>query len=136
MHQLVKWNSYQGLVTWYYLWLILSQKKQNNNSKRIRILTKSRLEGSIYLGLALWRKLEKNGWILRDPGKLKAFCVQRNKCIVQPAREMQIWCSIRLCDIWLTMASITLWNIWESRCKACLSGEVDQGKRSLLYGMI
>ena len=30
---------------------------------------------------------------------LKAFCVQRIKCIVQPDRELQFWCLNRLSDI-------------------------------------
>ena len=59
------------------------------------------------------------------------FCVQRNKCIVQPARYLQIWCSNRMSDICPTIASITLWNIWKSRCKTSLTGEESRPKETI-----
>ena len=67
----------------------------------------------------------------RDLGGMKAFCVQSNKCTVQLAREMQIWCSNRLSEIWPTIASIMLWNIWKSRCKVCLSREESRPKETI-----
>ena len=92
---------------------------------------KSELEGSISLGFALWWRLEKKAWISRDLGRLKAFCVQRKKCIVQQVRESQIWCSNRLSDIWPTIASITLCNIWKCRCKVGLAGEESRPKETI-----
>ena len=100
-------------------------------SKVMRILTKSRLEGPISLGFALWWRLEKKDWISGDLGRLKAFCVQRKKCIVQQVRESQIWCSNRLSDIWPTIASITIWNIWKSKCKVGLAGEESRPKKTI-----
>ena len=100
-------------------------------SKVMRILTKSRLEGPISLGFALWWRLEKKDWISGDLGRLKAFCVQRKKCIVQQVRESQIWCSNRLSDIWPTIASITLCNIWKCRCKVGLTREESRPKETI-----
>ena len=47
--------------------------------KVMRILMKSRLDGSIYLGFALKWRFEKKAWISGDLGRLKAFCVRRNQ---------------------------------------------------------
>ena len=68
----------------------------------------------------------------RDLGGMKAFCVQSNKCTVQLAREMQIWCSNRLSEIWPTIASIMLWNILKSRCKVRLAGEESRPQKETM----
>ena len=73
-------------------------------------------------------EIEEESLDIKDLGRQKAFCVQRNKCIVQPVKELQIWCSNRLSDIWPTIASITVWNIWKSRCKVDFVGEESRPK--------
>ena len=96
------------------------------------ILMKSGMEGSISFGFALCWRLEKKAWISRHLGRLKVFCVQRNKCTIKPVRELQIWCSIRLSDTLPTIASIMLWYIWKSRCKVCLVGEESRPKETVI----
>ena len=89
------------------------------------------LEGHI-LGFALWWILLKKAWILGDRGRLIVFCVQRNEYIVQPIWELQVWCSNRPSDIWHTITSITLWNIWKSRCKVGLTGQESRPKETII----
>ena len=59
----------------------LVESDENTNEEHV-----GRLD-SIYLGFALWWRLEKKSWISRNLGRLKAFCVQRNKCVLQPVRS-------------------------------------------------
>ena len=48
----------------------LVESDENTNEEHV-----GRLD-SIYLGFALWWRLEKKAWILGDLGRPKAFCVQ------------------------------------------------------------